>query len=79
MTGPDHYREAERLLAAGALPESERDYTAPSLEVLIAGVGHAVLALAAATAANDPDPTGLGQPAKVSQEWTAVITPRELS
>lgn len=44
MTGPEHYREAERLLAAGTLPEGERGYTAPSVEVLLAGVGHAVSA-----------------------------------
>ncbi|MDX3019917.1 hypothetical protein [Streptomyces acidiscabies] len=59
MTGPEHYREAERLLAAasastettygGNNPEADRDIAAAQV--------HATLALAAATALQGT-PTG---------------------
>lgn len=57
MTGPEHYREAERLLELachskettyeGANPEADRD--------IAAAQAHATLALAAATALSAPD------------------------
>ena len=49
MTGPEHYQEAERLVAgilAGRYDESER----PGSELLAIAAVHAALALAAATA-----------------------------
>jgi hypothetical protein len=47
-TGPWHYREAERLLAPGVYDEAgEEDLV---LRDLVAALGHAFLALAAATA-----------------------------
>ncbi|SCL32137.1 hypothetical protein GA0070616_4394 [Micromonospora nigra] len=75
MTGPEHYREAEKLLTDAAIPPGERDYTAPSLEVLLAAQVHATLALAAATAINDPDPSGSGQPSWATEDWEAVAFP----
>ncbi|QDY06139.1 hypothetical protein FJK98_02315 [Micromonospora sp. HM134] len=75
MTGPEHYREAERLLEQGTLPEHERDYTAPSAEVIAAAHVHATLALAAATAMNDPSPLAEGQPSWAAAEWAAVAFP----
>jgi hypothetical protein len=48
MTGPEHYREAERLLAAGEYDESG-DEALHARDVAAAQV-HATLALAAATA-----------------------------
>lgn len=47
MTGPEHYQEAERRLAALADPECDYDPAAISLAQV-----HATLALAAATALN---------------------------
>lgn len=44
MTGPDHYREAERLLAAGR----------GDVSVLLEALCHAQLALAAAMALKPP-------------------------
>jgi hypothetical protein len=50
MTGPEHYREAERLLAeAGHRLRDER------LEVAATAQVHALLAVAAATALNQAD------------------------
>jgi hypothetical protein len=53
MTGPEHYREAERLLNEAA------DYEGLPSNAHIQkgqlGQGHATLALAAATALNDAD------------------------
>lgn len=62
MTGPEHYLEAERLLAMGS-PEAE-----PRAQV------HAILALAAATA----EPIALAysgrEDVSVPRAWTAVIS-----
>ena len=46
----NHRAEAERLAELGAIPPAERDYTADSLDVLIASLTHAVLALDATLA-----------------------------
>lgn len=64
MTGPEHYREAERLIAS-----SYRDGEL-SPEALIAEAQvHATLALAAATALNDNEP---GLPACEWKTWREV-------
>jgi hypothetical protein len=51
MTGPDHYREAERLLAAaqGATDQFHGQHDA--IPTLLAAAAHAMLANAAATGA----------------------------
>lgn len=59
MTGPEHYREAERLLAESAVNGSEGTYFVRP-ESLAAAQVHATLALAAATAgrsSSGPMPT----------------------
>lgn len=54
MTGPEHYAEAERLLAGRTLPTNEDDtktYCVPATaDDVAAAQVHATLALAAATA-----------------------------
>jgi hypothetical protein len=51
MTGPEHYREAERLLAGTHFQiEGEPFYNHPSERDIAAAQVHATLALAAATA-----------------------------
>lgn len=56
MGGPSHYREAERLLGprtVGHLDGRSGTYEAPpTTDAILQGVGHAILALTAATAAN---------------------------
>lgn len=48
MNGPDHYREAEKLLTGAAnVPVDDRAYT---MELIAVAQVHATLALAAATA-----------------------------
>lgn len=63
MTGPEHYREAERLLAvcAGLQRGSELDTACTA-----AAQVHATLALAAATALSDAPQGGMG-----GNDWTA--------
>ena len=56
MTGPEHYREAERLLAISV---ADNPVTAAEAQV------HATLALAAATGLNDND-VGMSGP-----DWAA--------
>lgn len=80
MTGPEHYRRAEYLIASAwrkGGPDGD-DYirTDGQRDALLATAQvHATLALAAATAANDPDPDGCGQPARVAADWSDVILP----
>lgn len=50
-SGPDHYREAERLLAAGR----------GDVAVLLEALSHAALALAAATALKSPSRSRWGK------------------
>lgn len=73
MTGPEHYRKAESLLAAVNVDVSSE---LTPLFIEQAKV-HATLALAAATAANDPDPTGRGQDTALMAEWAEVIYPTD--
>ncbi|MDH6610243.1 hypothetical protein M2164_005878 [Streptomyces sp. SAI-208] len=53
MTGPEHYQEAERLLAESAVDGAEGTYFVRP-ENLAAAQAHATLALAAATALSAP-------------------------
>lgn len=53
MTGPEHYREAEKLLA---LDENLRESGGDPGDMLFAAQVHATLALAAATALIDETP-----------------------
>ncbi|MFZ4264471.1 hypothetical protein [Streptomyces arboris] len=69
MTGPEHYREAERLIETAAdilRPHDEGPCEAD--RVLAAAQVHATLALAAATALNDAED---GMPQSAYQEWRA--------
>lgn len=53
MTGPEHYREAERILDQVLVDAAERQIKPEGAAVLIAEAQvHATLALAAATAAH---------------------------
>ena len=68
MTGPEHYHEAEYLLASsihlraellsGDRENEPADYAEPDRVVALAQV-HATLALAAATALHGADPSGI--------------------
>jgi hypothetical protein len=73
MTGPEHYREAERLLAPGGRrnPWGDVEPVAPSEAAVARAQVHATLALAAATAIN-PSDYGMGRPEWT--EWTAVAS-----
>ncbi|ADJ42190.1 hypothetical protein AMES_6077 [Amycolatopsis mediterranei S699] len=53
MTGPEHYKIAEKLIAGGiqrVTPWGDTDWVAPTPEVVARAQVHATLALAAATA-----------------------------
>jgi hypothetical protein len=69
-TGPEHYREAERL-AVMAHRFTYGDGADPVVGAALAAEAqvHATLALAAATALNDNDPTGDGMPRADYREW----------
>ena len=58
MTGPEHYREAERLLAEEVFITPHGTVTRSFEETVAAAQVHATLALAAATALNMPHPHG---------------------
>lgn len=58
MTGPEHYREAERLTSVGDLGHVGPGSQPEATNIALAQV-HATLALAAATASNDAV-TGMG-------------------
>lgn len=79
MTGPAHYKEAERLLAGSPVSDADREdgigprsgFWAPTEMELRAAQAHATLALAAASAQNirrngavDVDASG---------DWTEVL------
>jgi hypothetical protein len=75
MTGPEHYRTAEDLLSTA--DEYDRDGAPATANARRAEAQvHAMLAMAAATALNDNDPTGDGMPRLDYREWlrTAGIT-----
>jgi hypothetical protein len=57
MTGPEHYREAERLLDLATNNDGDFSMTGEFTAALVAGAQvHATLALAAATALIDETP-----------------------
>jgi hypothetical protein len=70
MTGPEHYREAERLLGLATDPQS----TNPFLQAQAAQV-HATLALAAATAVAAPveDEPDSGMPPADATAWYQAV------
>lgn len=65
MTGPEHYREAERLLEPGEYDETADAHLV--MRDLARAQAHATLALAAATALCQPTSEGLIAPC----EWKA--------
>ena len=66
MTGPEHYTEAERLLALAGRHSSGATYDPEWALTLTAAQVHATLALAAATAVGTAGPD--------SREWAAAAT-----
>jgi hypothetical protein len=67
MTGPEHYREAERLVAeADTILRPHDEGPCEADRVLAAAQVHATLALAAATALNDAED---GMPIAEFQAW----------
>lgn len=79
MTGPEHYTEAERLLAGHTLTEDERARGIegnanwlPSLMDLHTAQVHATLALAAATASTIP-----GVLNKALLDWNRALVPKD--
>ena len=72
MTGPGHYREAERLLIGTGSPETPETPVQAALRIATAQA-HATLALAAATALTDPSaPTGEGIRCADQKAWRRV-------
>lgn len=69
MTGPEHYREAERLVQALTGDDKAIDVGEGSAEVLAAAQVHATLALAAATALSAPVEDDLA--GFTTEEWDA--------
>lgn len=71
MTGPDHYREAERLIAAvtldGTHPDGSPLIRSDEPQTIALAQVHATLALAAATGVND------GQYGMLPEDHTAWI------
>jgi hypothetical protein len=65
MTGPEHYREAERLLNPAGNPTDRRILITPQPEVIALAQVHATLALAAAAATSYAD----------RDRWYEVILP----
>jgi hypothetical protein len=82
MTGPEHYRAAERLLAGRTFPADvelhiEERHTPPTAEDIAAAQVHATLALAATTALTAPvcsdTEDGSGHATKADYDaWVAV-------
>lgn len=58
MTPAEHQREAEELLELAKQEPAEREYTAPSSEVMLAALVHAILSLRPA-------------PTQVAEAWPA--------
>lgn len=82
MNGPEHYREAERLVAAsariiqGATANTFGEAAAGSRDVLTAAQVHATLALAAATAMGT---TGVPADGDTALEWRRTINGTKIS
>ncbi|MFD9630142.1 hypothetical protein [Streptomyces violascens] len=75
MTGPEHYREAERLLTEAAAEGAEGTYFVRP-ESLAAAQVHATLALAAATALIDSG-GGTGMPIDDYHAWAKAASQEE--
>ena len=73
MTGPEHYREAEQLLASGLFHRDE-GRPEPAAAALAAAQVHATLALAAATALQ---PSSYANDYPEHTEWSKVAGSRE--
>lgn len=77
MTGPEHYREAERLLGRGINCGFGEEPDAAQVAYLAAAQVHATLALAAATATH---PSGTGAVTistdELWQEWRELVEPK---
>lgn len=83
MTGPEHYREAERLLARLADEDVMQDakdtgISADAFAVVLSHTVaeaqvHATLALAAATAASQVD-AWLGDDSREARHWTQAVS-----
>lgn len=69
MTGPEHYREAEKLLDACKNSSGRLVVEDGTAEVLAAALVHAQLAGAAATALSDTHPNGEGMPQRDFKAW----------
>lgn len=79
MTGPEHYRQAERLIAAVTLDDGHLIEDDPNV-IALAQV-HATLALAAATAELDAFPVGdgvaaTGRDSEAAVAWSYVLEPQ---
>ncbi len=70
MTGPEHYKLAEALLADVTRPDGTIGSGEEGDTTIAAAQAHATLALAAATAANDPV---RGMALADAREWDAAI------
>lgn len=70
MTGPEHYREAERLLGAVVQTHDGAEYGTNLAQAQV----HATIALAAATALNDAD---IGMVYREREAWCEVAETRE--
>lgn len=73
MTGPEHYRQAERLLAEAAVEGAEGIYFVRP-ENLAAAQAHATLALAAATALSGEDESAWREAVGVPRSPSYVYT-----
>ncbi|MBK3524873.1 MULTISPECIES: hypothetical protein [Streptomyces] len=71
-TGPEHYREAERLLKGSKNSHGALVIEEGTNEVLLAAIGHALLANAAATALNDNSTDEGGMPLEDYRAWAEV-------
>ena len=75
MNGPEHYRKAERLLGPKQRERfgGEKDpyLSPPTQDEIFRGIGHALLAVAAATAANIRRNGSV--PMHCADDWAAVI------
>jgi hypothetical protein len=72
MTGPEHYREAERHLSAASYthgPGGDPVHPVAAAHYLAMAQVHATLALAAATALNDNAADAGGLPLEDFNEW----------
>lgn len=78
-TGPEHYREAEHLLdRANHYTYGDGGDVATGQAFATEAVGHALLALAAATALADAGPEG-GMPLSDYNEWLAAASSYRMS